>query len=172
MKQKKMPECHEEELIAAWRTTNNTTTYLIQNLPTQLWPMSIPGAPRRTVRMIAAHFHNTRCMWIKMIGSRHSIRVPRTVDRRVVQPPELVRALSRSSEGIITLIRLAMVRGGSIPPAAWQNFPTDAVHFVSYFVAHEAHHRGQLCLLARQLGHRLPAEVTDGLWQWKKRARE
>jgi uncharacterized damage-inducible protein DinB len=46
------------------------------------------------------------------------------------------------------------------------------VHFLSYFVAHEAHHRGQLCMLARQLGHRLPAEVTGGLWQWKKRSRE
>lgn len=59
-----------------------------------------------------------------------------------------------------------------VPPAAWQNFPTDLVHFLSYFVAHEAHHRGQLCMLARQLGHRLPADVTAGLWQWKKRARE
>jgi hypothetical protein len=27
-------------------------------------------------------------------------------------------------------------------------------------------------MLARQLGHRLPAEVTGGLWQWSKRARE
>jgi len=84
----------------------------------------------------------------------------------------LSRALSRSSEGIIALIRLGTARGGAVPPAAWQNFPTDLAHFLSYFVAHEAHHRGQLCLLARQLGHRLPAAVTAGLWQWKKRARE
>ena len=55
-----------------------------------------------------------------------------------------------------------------MPPAAWQNFPTDVVHFLNYFVAHEAHHRGQLCMLARQLGHRFPADVTAGLWQWKK----
>jgi hypothetical protein len=26
-------------------------------------------------------------------------------------------------------------------------------------------------MLARQLGHRLPAAVTNGLWQWSKRAR-
>ena len=73
---------------------------------------------------------------------------------------------------MIALIRLGMARGGALPPAAWQNFPTDLVHFLSYFVAHEAHHRGQLCLLARQLGHRLPAQVTAGLWQWKTRAKE
>jgi hypothetical protein len=27
-------------------------------------------------------------------------------------------------------------------------------------------------LVARQLGHRLPANVTNGLWQWTKRSAE
>ena len=107
-----------------------------------------------------------------MIGARHGIVVPRTVDGRAVRPAELLRALTRSSDGIISLIRLGIARGGAVPAATWQNFPTDVVHFLSYFVAHEAHHRGQLCLLARQLGQRLPADVTAGLWQWKKRSRE
>lgn len=107
-----------------------------------------------------------------MIGGRHGVVVPKTVPTRTVRPPELLRALARSSEGMIALIELGVARGGAIPPAAWQNFPTDLVHFLSYFVAHEAHHRGQLCMLARQLGHRLPTDVTGGLWQWKKRSRE
>lgn len=161
-----------EELIAAWRTTNRVTMYLIENLPAELWSKTVPGSPRRTVRTICAHIHNTRCMWIKMIGERHGAAVPRTVDARKVRPSELLRALTRSSDGIIQVIRLGADRGGAIPPAAWQNFPTDLVHFLSYFVAHEAHHRGQLCMLARQLGHRLPADVTAGIWQWKKRSRE
>ena len=38
--------------------------------------------------------------------------------------------------------------GGVVPEADWQNFPTDLDHFLGYFVAHEAHHRGQLCLIA------------------------
>ena len=107
-----------------------------------------------------------------MIGARHGVVVPQTVDGRAVRPSELSRALAKSSRGIIELIRLGVARGGEVPPASWQNFPTDVVHFLSYFVAHEAHHRGQLCMSARQLGHRLPAEVTGGLWQWKKRSRE
>jgi len=163
-------EITSEMLIDAWRTSHRVTVYLIENLPAGLWPMSVPGSPRRTVRSIAAHVHNARCMWIKMIGGRHGVTAPRTVDGRKVTRLQLARALERSSAGMIELIRLGEARGGSIPPAAWQNFPTDLVHFLNYFVAHEAHHRGQLCLLARQLGHRLPAEVTGGLWQWKKRA--
>jgi uncharacterized damage-inducible protein DinB len=159
-------------LIAAWHTSHRVTVYLVENLPRELWSRSLPGAPRRTVRTIAAHLHNVRCTWIKMIGARHGVPVPRRVDGRVVRPAELVRALSRSSEGMTRLIRLGVARGGAIPAAAWQNFPTDLLHFLGYFVAHEAHHRGQLVMLARQLGHRLPPGVTAGLWQWKKRARE
>ena len=162
----------ESDLIAAWRTNNRVTVYLIKHLPADLWSMHVPGSPRRTIRMLAAHIHNARCSWIKMIGERHGVVVPESVDGRVVRPAELTRALERSSRGVIELIKLGLSRDGAIPPAAWQNFPTDLVHFLSYFVAHEAHHRGQLVMLARQLGHRLPAEVAAGLWQWKKRSRE
>ena len=166
------PDERATALIDAWRTNNRVTTYLIENLPAELWSMTVPGAPRRTVRSILAHLHNSRCAWIKMIGGRHGVKVPKTVNVRTVPPAELLRALARSSDGMIALIELGVAQGGVVPPAAWQNFPTDLVHFVSYFVAHEAHHRGQLCMLARQLGHRLPTEVTGGLWQWKQRARE
>jgi uncharacterized damage-inducible protein DinB len=111
-------------------------------------------------------------MWIKMIGAKHGVEVPRTVDGNAVKRPELLRALGRSSKGMIELIQLGEARGGAIPPATWQNFPTDLTHFLCYFVAHEAHHRGQLVMLARQLGYRLPLDVTAGLWQWKKRSQE
>jgi uncharacterized damage-inducible protein DinB len=107
-----------------------------------------------------------------MLGARHGLAVPRRVDGRSVRPSQLSRALEQSNKGMIALIRLGLARGGDVPPAAWQNFPTDLVHFLSYFVAHEAHHRGQLVMLARQLGCRLPPTVTAGLWQWKKRALE
>ena len=161
-----------DSLIDAWRTNNRVTTYLVENLPKELWSMSVPGSPRRTVRQLAAHIHNSRCSWIKMIGGRHGVRVPKAVDVRTVRPAELRKALDRSSRGMIDLIKLGADRGGSIPPSAWQNFPTHLAHFLSYFVPHESHHRGHLNLIARQLGHQLPKEVTSGLWQWKTRSKE
>ena len=161
-----------QALIAAWRTSHRVTVYLIENLPAELWSEKVPGSPRKTVRNLAAHIHNTRCMWIKMIGAKHGVTIPKTVDINKVRPSELAPALERSSKGIIDLIKLGVARGGDIPAASWQNFPMDVVHFLSYFVAHEAHHRGQFVMLARQLGHRLPADVTAGLWQWKARSNE
>jgi uncharacterized damage-inducible protein DinB len=156
---------------AAWRTNDRATRYLVARLPAAIWSERVPGIPRQTVRGIAAHIHNARCRWVKALGSGHGVEVPRLVDLRRVGQRELVRALARSSAGILDLIELGAANGGRVPPATWQNFPTDLAHFLGYFTAHEAHHRGQLILLARQLGHRLPLETASGVWQWKRLAR-
>ena len=157
-----------DRLIAAWRTNDRATAYLVANLPRSIWRSPVPGIPGRTIGMIAAHIHNTRCMWIKSLGAAHGVAVPRRVDLGRVGPAELVKALSRSSDGMVDLIELGMANGGRVPRASWQNFPTDMEHFLSYFAAHEGHHRGQLCMAARQLGQRLPLAVTSGIWQWMR----
>src|SRR5437762_10500682 len=161
-----------QRLIAAWRTNHRATTFLTEHIPAEIWSSDVPGVPRLRVGMMAAHTHNSGCTWIKSLGARHGIKAPPLVDLRRVRPAELMRALSRSSEGMIRLIELGVSNGGRVPRATWQNFPTDLEHFLSYFAAHEGHHRGQLCLVARQLGHRLPRTVAGGVWQWTRFARE
>lgn len=164
-----------EMLLAAWRTNNRVTTFLVEHLPPELWEATVPGAPRRTVRMIVGHIHNARCMWIKTLGTEHGIAVPRLVNRHKVRPKQLLSALRRSSRGISDLLKLGFDRGGSIPQSSsytWRNLPLDVGHVLTYFAAHEGHHRGQIVMLARQLGYRLPTEVTGGLWHFSKRSRE
>jgi hypothetical protein len=51
-----------QQVIAAWRTNNGATTYLIENLPAGLWSSTVPGLPRQTVGMIAAHISGDRGM--------------------------------------------------------------------------------------------------------------
>ena len=82
-----------EAVLAAWKTSNRVTTFLFENLPSDVWAMPVPGTPRRTVRMIAGHIHNARCMWIKMLGRQHGIRVPKSVKRFTVTRRELLPAL-------------------------------------------------------------------------------
>ena len=50
-----------------------------------------------------------------------------------------------------------------------KNFKPDAASFLAYLLAHDAHHRGQISMLARQLGQTLPQSVNFGMWEWGTR---
>lgn len=110
------------KVVAAWRTSNRATTFLIEQLPAGIWSTGVPGMPRLTVGMVAAHLHNSRCRWIRALGAHNGVSVPRLVDLRRVRPAELTRALSRSSEGLVRLTRSppprAAVPAGPAPGTA------------------------------------------------------
>ena len=160
----------QTSVVSAWRTNNRVTTELIERLPPALWQVAIPGVPQRSIRAIAAHLHNVRCMWVKTLGREHGVAVPARVDHRRVTARQLAAALQKSSAGIEALLDLALTADGSIPPSkayVWRNLALDVGHVLTYFVTHEAHHRGQIIMVARQTGHRLSAATTADVWQWK-----
>lgn len=38
----------------------------------------------------------------------------------------------------------------------------------AFMISHDAHHRGQICMLAHQLGFQLPVKAAAGIWVWEK----
>jgi len=167
----------ESTPIAAWRICNQATLLLVESLPEALWPLALPAAPRRTVRNLAAHLHNSRRLWMTSLAKGPAgPPLPRRIEPNRATREQVVAALRESGERIHQLLAIGLANGGDFPGVAnrfiFGAMPRDAALFAAYAGAHEAHHRGQLVLMARALGHRLPLAVANGLWQWSSRLRE
>jgi uncharacterized damage-inducible protein DinB len=50
----------------------------------------------------------------------------------------------------------------------WAKLWPAGAAMVAYMISHDAHHRGQVCMLAHQLGFRLPVKGAYGIWVWEK----
>jgi uncharacterized damage-inducible protein DinB len=165
-----MPVDLRESILGAWRTNNRVTMELIERLPGSLWLELVPGVPRKTIQAIAAHIHNSRCSWVRTLGQEHGVPTPEKIDARRATPRQVIAALKRSSGGMEALIDLGFEHDGELPPSkgyVWRNLALDIGHVLTYFVTHEGHHRGQIVMIARQSGQRLPAETTGKLWWWR-----
>lgn len=134
-----------------------------------------PPAPRgrggRTIAAIFAHMHNRRLIWLK--NSAPHLKCPAALDPHRCTSRQVAAALDKSAAQCVLMVTDALsgqahrrvkkfFRDGWMP--LW---PAGASMFC-YMFAHEAHHRGQIVMLARQLGYQLPAAARGGIWWWDK----
>lgn len=110
---------------------------------------------------IVAHIHNVRLMWLKAAGA---IGIPPKLDPATVTRQQAVQALDASCRALDAALRTALNADGRI-----KGFKPDVAGFFACLVAHDAHHRGQITMLARQLGHPVPQSVMFGMWEWGTR---
>jgi hypothetical protein len=129
------PDALRDSVLSAWSTSNLTTIYLVERLPDVVWTAALPGSPRRSVRMLAGHLHNSRCMWLKTLG-RPRAQGSAAVDCRRVSGASADSAPGKRS-GIAD--RSLRARRATIPAAgvSVRNLPLDVAHVLAYFVAHD-----------------------------------
>jgi hypothetical protein len=89
------------------------------------------------------------------------------LDRRRVTRAQAVRALAAKRRAVLAIVGGALKDDGRIV-----GFHHDAAGYLMYYMTHDAHHRGQIVLQARLLGHPISRETMIGMWQFSKRARE
>ena len=90
--------------------------------------------------------------------------LPQKVEPETVTRQQAVRALETSWNALENTLGPALRGDGRI-----KGFKPDVASFFAYLVAHDAHHRGQITMLARQVGHPVSQSVMFGLWEWGTR---
>ncbi len=144
---------------------------LLERLDPAAWRAKPVGGVR-TIAAIVTHVHNVRAKWVRLnapqVGVSAQLHWARcTQDEARVG---LAESALRCEE------MLALVAGGGVKAflrdgwaKAWPlGMGTNGMEMVCYMVAHEAHHRGQVCMLAHQMGFELPKDVMYGMWNWER----
>jgi uncharacterized damage-inducible protein DinB len=160
------PLNYGQSLVEAFAVNERMNQYLLEQLPDEAWRAEPPGGKGRTIAAIAAHIHNVRHMWLTV--SAKGSRIPEKLDRDKCSKKQAAAALAKSAEAMTKLFEGAVAR----PDGKVRDFRPDVVNFFGYVVAHEAHHRGQICMLTRQVGYPLPKEAGFGMWEWGKMWKE
>jgi len=149
---------------------------LIEHLDPAAWGTRPPTAKppgKNNVRTIAAiftHMHNVRCKWVRLTAPH--LKVPPQLNRAHCTPQQARAGLAESAARCAEMLAEALGGGGGrvekFRRDGWARPWPVGVEMLCYMLSHEAHHRGQVCMLAHQLGFPLPTEVASGIWNWEK----
>ena len=159
---------------------------LIEHLNPSAWTAKPPTAKppgkarTRTIAAIFTHMHNVRCKWVRLTAPH--LKVPRQLNRSHCTPQQARAGLAESAARCAEMLAEALGGGDSNSNRnsnsndrvekflrdGWAKPWAVGPEMLCYMLAHEAHHRGQVCMLAHQLGFPLPNAVGSGIWNWEK----
>jgi uncharacterized damage-inducible protein DinB len=142
---------------------------LIEHLDPAAWTAKPPGKTR-AIAAIFTHMHNVRCKWIRLTAPH--LKVPRQLSRTHCTPRQASTGLAESAARCVEMLAEALGGSGDrvkkFRRDGWGRPWPVGPEMLCYMLAHEAHHRGQVSMLAHQLGFPLPIKVTAGIWNWEK----
>jgi uncharacterized damage-inducible protein DinB len=142
---------------------------LIEHLDPAAWRAKPPGGAR-TIAAIFPHMHNARSKWVRLTAPH--LKVPRLLNRARCTPQQARSGLAESAARCSEMLAEALGgSGGRVEKFhrdGWARPWPVGPEMLCYMLSHEAHHRGQACMLAGQLGFPVSIQVTSGIWNWEK----
>ncbi len=166
-------EALSTSLLETYAVNDAMNQLLLAHLDPRAWRAEPPGPKGhgRTIGAIFAHLHNSRLVWLK--NSAPHLKCPAALDPARCTMKQAAAAHQKSGTQCLRMLTEALSgdkprrvpkfsRGSWVP--VW---PAGGTMF-AYMFSHEAHHRGQIIMLAHQLGYRLPPQAWGGIWQWNK----
>jgi len=154
-------------MLAAFDTNQKMNELLLESIAPEAWrsvPPQPPGVKKkqgRSIAAIAAHMHNVRLMWLKVLKVP---KLPEKLEPDKVTQAQAIKGHRESHAALRSVLENALRGEGRVP-----HFPPDAARFHAYLIAHDAHHRGQISMLARFAGYPISKQAMFGLWEWNRK---
>jgi uncharacterized damage-inducible protein DinB len=160
-------------LVETYAVNDAMNQLLLAHLDRRAWREQPPGQKGngRTLAAIFAHLHNNRLVWLK--NSAPHLKCPAPLDPDRCTMKQAATAHRKSAAQCLRMLTDALSaapnrRVTKFSRGSWApTWPAGGAMF-AYMFSHEAHHRGQILMLAHQLGYRLPDNVMGDIWQWNK----
>ncbi len=159
-----------QTLVESWAVNERMNQIVLDHLDPAAWRAKLPGSMGRTIAAIVAHVHNVRRKWVRL--SAPHLKLPTALSHAHCTQKQAQAALAESSARCSEMLAAALSR----PQDRVKTFRRDGwarpwpagAAMLAYMISHEAHHRGQVCMLAHQLGFPLTIQVNSGIWAWEK----
>ena len=168
-RQPRVPNQLGRAAVQMFAASERMNQILIEHLDPTAWKAKPPGKAR-TIAAIFTHMHNARCKWVRLTAPH--LKVPRQLERAHCTPRQaragLTESADRCSEMLAEALGGAESRIDKFHRDGWARAWPVGVEMLCYMLSHESHHRGQVCMLAHQLGFPLPSKATSGIWNWEK----
>ncbi len=162
-----------DTLLETYAVNDAMNQLLLRHLDPRAWraePLGRKGKGR-TIASIFAHLHNSRLVWLK--NSAAHLKCPAPLDPYRCTRKQTAAAHKKSAAQCLRMLTDALTASPGrhvtkFSRGSWTpEWPAGGTMF-AYMFAHEAHHRGQILMLAHHLGYRTPPNVMGGIWQWNK----
>jgi uncharacterized damage-inducible protein DinB len=157
-------------LVESYAVNERMNQIVLEHLDPAAWRAKLPGSKGRTIAAIFAHVHNVRRKWLRL--SAPHLKLPARLDRASCTQKRARAALAESgarcSEMLAEALAGSQSRVESFLRDGWARPWPAGPAMVAYMISHDAHHRGQVTMLAHQLGFPLPAKATSEMWAWER----
>ncbi|MFL6426843.1 MAG: DinB family protein [Acidobacteriaceae bacterium] len=157
-------------LVESYAVNERMNQIVLEHLDPAVWRAQLPGSRGRTIAAIFSHVHNIRRKWLRL--SAPQLKLPASLDRASCTQKQAQAALAESAARCSEMLAEAL----SGQPSEIETFRRDGwakpwpagASMAAYMITHEAHHRGQVCMLAHQVGFPLTTTATSAMWGWQK----